>query len=148
MSRRHYWKHEAKAHLENSRTSESVSPKRIDIWDTALQGFGVRVSPTGHKTWFIIVRPNDRPKRVAIGTYPAISLADARNAAAKIIRDAQLGVFEKASEIAIALGENRPPFYPALREAEEPRVDVERLLGAFRALFIVTGTRRKSVEAL
>ena len=32
-------------------------PKRTDVWDTVLQGFGVRVSPTGRKVWFVIVRP-------------------------------------------------------------------------------------------
>ena len=83
----------------------------MDVWDTVLQCFGVRVSPKGRKTWFVMVRPRGRPKRVTIGTYPAISLAGAREAAAKIIRDAQLGVFEKASEVAIpTLGETVPLF--------------------------------------
>jgi hypothetical protein len=57
-------------------------PKRLDVWDTVLQGFGVRVSPTGRKVWFVVVRPNGAPRRITIGTYPAISLAQAREARA------------------------------------------------------------------
>ncbi len=56
---------------------KAPGPKRLDVWDTVLQGFGVRVSPNGRKVWFAVVRSNGRQKRVTIGTYPAISLAEA-----------------------------------------------------------------------
>jgi len=78
-----------------SKVVEHLTPSgfdREDVWDTVLQGFGLRVSPTGRKTWFVIVRPNGRPKRITIGTFPAISLAEARDAAGREIRNAQLGV--------------------------------------------------------
>jgi hypothetical protein len=39
------------------------------------------VSPTGRKVWFVVTRVGDRQKRVTIGTYPAISLAEARDEA-------------------------------------------------------------------
>ena len=42
----------------------------MDVWDIVLQGFGVRVSPTQRKSWFVIVRVNGRQKRITIGTYP------------------------------------------------------------------------------
>jgi len=71
---------------------KSPGPKRMDVWDTVLQCFGLRISPTGRKAWFVVVRLDGRQKRVTIGTYPAISLAEARAEARKIIRDAQLGV--------------------------------------------------------
>ena len=64
----------------------------MDVWDTVLQGFGVRVSPTGRKVWFAVVRVSGRQRRLTIGSYPAVSLAEAREEARKIIRDAQLGV--------------------------------------------------------
>jgi len=72
--------------------------KRLDVWDTVLQGFGVRVSPTGRKVWSVVVRPDGAPRRITIGTYPAISLAQARQAAGKIIADVQLGVFDRSNE--------------------------------------------------
>jgi hypothetical protein len=71
---------------------KSPGPKRMDVWDTVLQCFGLRISPTGRKAWFVIVRLDGRQKRVTIGTYPAVSLAEARAEARKIIRDAQLGM--------------------------------------------------------
>jgi Arm DNA-binding domain len=75
---------------------KAPGPKRMDVWDTVLQGFGVRVSPTGRKVWFVISRERTgRQRRVTIGTYPAISLAEAREEARKIIHDAQLGIAEK-----------------------------------------------------
>jgi len=73
---------------------KATGPKRMDVWDTVLQCFGVRVSPGGRKTWFVIVRVDGRQKRVSIGTYPAITLAEARAQAHRIIRDAQLGIFD------------------------------------------------------
>jgi len=48
---------------------KAPGPKRLDVWDTVLQGFGVRVSPTGRKVWFAVVRFNGRQKRVTIETY-------------------------------------------------------------------------------
>lgn len=112
-------------------------PKRMDVWDTVLQGFGVRVSPTGRKAWFVMVRPNGRPRRVTIGTYPAISLADAREQAGKIIHDAQLGVFEKPAEPETpTLGETVPLFIQLYaRPKNRGWKEAERLLSDFQTLF-------------
>jgi integrase len=51
-----------------------------DLWDAAVPGFGVRVAPSGRKTFVLMTRFNGRknPTRRAIGTYGIISLADAR----------------------------------------------------------------------
>ena len=68
---------------------KSPGPKRMDVWDTVLQCFGLRISPTGRKAWFVIVRLDGKQKRITIGTYPALSLAEARAEARKIIRDAR-----------------------------------------------------------
>lgn len=89
---------------------KAPGPKRLDLWDTVLQGFGVRVSPAGRKSWFVIVRVGGRQKRVTIGTYPAVSLAEARAEARKIIRDAQLGVLSDPQRPALRLGETVPLF--------------------------------------
>jgi hypothetical protein len=78
---------------------KAPGPKRMEVWDTVLQGFGARVSPTGRKVWFVIARDRSgRQRRITIGTYPAISLAEAREEARKIIHDAQLGIVEKPPE--------------------------------------------------
>ena len=114
---------------------KAPGPKRMDVWDTVLQCFGVRVSPSGRKTWFVIVRVDGQQKRITIGTYPAVSLAEARTEARKIIRDAQLGLLNVIPSFT-ALGETVPVFIqlyakPKNRGWKDPC----RLLGKFQGLF-------------
>lgn len=95
---------------------KAPGPKRMDVWDAVLQCFGVRISPGGRKTWFVIVRVDGQQKRITIGTYPALSLAEARAEARKIIRDAQLGLFNRVPEApSPTLGETVPIFFGSAR---------------------------------
>ncbi len=57
--------------------------KHYDRWDATIPGLGVRVSDTGRKTFVLAVRyPGNRSSaRRALGTYGAITLADARQKA-------------------------------------------------------------------
>src|SRR4051812_6072993 len=58
----------------------------VDYWDESLRGFGVRVSPAGRKTWIVMYRrPSGLASRHKLGTYPAVTLADARLAAKKAL---------------------------------------------------------------
>jgi len=53
-----------------------------DVWDAAVPGFGVRVAPSGRKTFVLMARfGRKNPTRRAIGVYGAITLADARGKA-------------------------------------------------------------------
>lgn len=69
------------------RTLKALKPapagKLYDVWDTGFPGFGVRVSDTGRKTFVLAARFNgsSHPTRRALGSYPAISLADAHEKA-------------------------------------------------------------------
>lgn len=115
---------------------KATGPKRMDVWDTVLQCFGVRVSPNGRKSWFVIVRVDGRQKRVTIGTYPAISLAEARAEARKIIRDAQLGVLSNRKESPpLTLGETVPLFIETYAKPKNRGwKESQRLLGKFHRL--------------
>ena len=55
---------------------------RREIWDPGLPGFGLRVSGSGHKTWQLMYRFGGRKRRLMLGSYPALSLEMARDAAA------------------------------------------------------------------
>jgi integrase len=57
--------------------------KRVLIWDATVQGFAVRVTDTGSKSFVLVTRyPGDKhPTPRAIGTVGAISLAKARDKA-------------------------------------------------------------------
>jgi|RhiMetdeSRZDD1v2_1073273.scaffolds.fasta_scaffold23744_5 integrase len=51
---------------------------QVDYFDSKPPSLGLRVTPYGRKTWFIMYRSNGRLRRLTLGTYPALSLADAR----------------------------------------------------------------------
>lgn len=57
---------------------------RVEYFDTLLAGFGLRVTAKGSKSWAVVYRMGGRgqnKKRVTLGSYPAMSLAEAREAA-------------------------------------------------------------------
>jgi integrase len=55
---------------------------QIDYWDADHPGFGLRVSAGGRKAWVAMYRRGNVKRRLTIGTYPALSLAEAREKAA------------------------------------------------------------------
>ncbi len=56
-----------------------------DFMDDTLTGFGVRVHHTGRKAFFVRYDLGSGRKRLTIGTYPSLSLADARSQAKDIL---------------------------------------------------------------
>ncbi len=79
-----------------ARRIDAIRPipgKRIELWDSAFSAdtslpgtFGLRVTETGAKSWQVMFRVQQpsgamKQRRMAIGTYPAISLSDAREKA-------------------------------------------------------------------
>src|SRR5262245_19980419 len=64
--------------------------KRVDYFDAdrALPGFGLRVTPNGVKTWSVLYRnASARLRRLTLGKYPRVGLADARELARKALAD-------------------------------------------------------------
>jgi len=82
----------------SSRTIESLQPRaqRYQVWDALLPGFGLRVSPNGRKTWFAMARAGGRLTRHTIGTFPTISLTDAREAGRVVLASMQLGTYNQS----------------------------------------------------
>ncbi len=54
---------------------------RAEHWDAALPGFGMRVSASGTKTWFLMTRVRGKQRRFKIGRYPQFDLKSARDVA-------------------------------------------------------------------
>lgn len=54
-----------------------------DIWDTQQRGLMVRVLPSGRVEFAIRYRMHGRRRRLKLGAYPAVSLAEARKRARK-----------------------------------------------------------------
>jgi len=65
---------------------------RIEIWDSQLPGFGLRISDTGRKTWQAFYRVERRMVREKLGTLAQIpNVADARELARQSMTKARAG---------------------------------------------------------
>lgn len=50
---------------------------RYEVFDTIVPGFAIRVTPAGHKSFTLHYRHHGRLRRVGLGRYPDVLLADA-----------------------------------------------------------------------
>lgn len=82
-----------KMHL-TAKSVENLKPGELqqDFWDISLPRFGIRVSPQGKKTWTLLYRFERRLRRYTIGTFPDLSLADARQKARAALGDIARGI--------------------------------------------------------
>ena len=83
-------------HRLTTRFIDSIKPPlsdRTEYWDANTPGFGIRVAASGRKTWVLMyrVRGDTRLRRASLGTYPTLTLADARDAAKADLRAAAKG---------------------------------------------------------
>jgi len=78
--------------LTDTTVQRLVPPARI-VWDTAVRGFGCRVSDGGTKSFVVDYRrrADGRQRRYTIGSYPDWSTASAREQAKRVKRDVDLG---------------------------------------------------------
>jgi integrase len=61
------------------RSINALKPKkqRYEVWEDGRTGFGVRVSPKGTQSWLYMYRFEGMARRMTLGTYPQMGLADA-----------------------------------------------------------------------
>ena len=89
---------------------------QVEYWDRLIPSFGIRVSYGGRKAFQVLTRINGKLQRFSLGGYPRLSLADARDRAEQLLRDAAKGIL------------------PREREAEELREAQAERLNTFRAV--------------
>lgn len=76
-----------------------TTAKLADYWDSSMPGFGIRVAPSGLKTWIVMYRrPSGNASRMKLGSYPAVALADARLAARRALGGIQIDHRDPMSE--------------------------------------------------
>src|SRR5262249_13142629 len=51
---------------------------RYAVWEGGRSGFGVRVAPSGRKSWLFMYRHGGKARRMTLGSYPSTGLATAR----------------------------------------------------------------------
>ncbi len=83
------------------RVVDSLLTRAADYvhWDSELKGFGVRVRPSGAKSFIAFYRPGGRNtpmRKVTIGAVGKLTVEQARDAAAKVLARAELGQDEAA----------------------------------------------------
>ena len=54
--------------------------REYTVWDGTLPGLGVRVRPSGGKTWVLLEETGGRTKRVSLGPVSTMTVAEARRA--------------------------------------------------------------------
>ncbi len=94
----------------------SAAEKQIELWDTEVPGFGLRIGHKGRRAFMMMIRVNGRQRRFTLGAYPEMSLKEAREAARNVRADAQRGTDPKE------------------REAQERRVAERERLNTFKAV--------------
>lgn len=55
--------------------------KRYEVFDALTPSLAIRVTPSGHKSWALYYRHHGRQRRLTLGRYPDLTLADARSQA-------------------------------------------------------------------
>lgn len=84
------------------RAVEAIKPPqdkdRIEHWDAALPGLGLRVTRNGVKSWVLLHRVNGKLERLTIGRYPAVGLAAARELGRAAVQKAAKGISAAAEK--------------------------------------------------
>ena len=73
------------------RNLKPVHGRQIDVFDSKVPGFALRVSPVA-KTFTLLYRVGRRARRMTLGRYPLLPLAEARARAEKALRDVSAGL--------------------------------------------------------
>jgi len=77
-----------------SRTIEALKPKpeRYEAWEDNGKGFGLRVAPSGRKSWLYMYRYSGKARRMTLGNLSTMGLADAHEAHAKARKLLEKGI--------------------------------------------------------
>jgi integrase len=79
----------------------------LELWDTNLPGFGLRIGFGGKRSFQVMTRVHGELMRHKLGTYPTMTLSEAHEEARRVFRAAQAGVSPKAAKKAAALAAAR-----------------------------------------
>jgi integrase len=89
------------------RTIDALKPreKPYIVWDGALPGFGLRVAPSGHKSFILDYRPHGggravKKRRLTIGAHGPLTANGARKAAIDALADVRRGADPQQDKVA------------------------------------------------
>jgi len=64
--------------------------RMIEYWDNELPGFGLRVHPSGRRTWFVMFRQRGKQRRVSLGRTRQVTAIEARRLAREKLAEVAL----------------------------------------------------------
>ncbi|MDI4655364.1 tyrosine-type recombinase/integrase [Xanthobacter autotrophicus] len=127
---------------------QAATTKRYEVRDDVVVGLMIRVSATGAKVWYLATTVKDRARRIKLGTYPILSLADARDKAREVLRQIQLGTFDEEPAVRLTLGKVIPQFIELYAKPRNRSwKSTQRVLDKFAALHStpIDGIKRADV---
>lgn len=85
-----------------------IPPKRSIFWDEFTTGFGLRISPSGQKTWVAMYRVmgTGRQKFYTVGAFAKLPLADARAMAKEVLYRSSKGEDPAQDKVTSRLAES------------------------------------------
>lgn len=76
----------------------AIEAKDYLVWDRDMRGFGVRVYPSGKKTYLIQYRAGRRTRRITIGQHGVLTADEARTRAKQLLGDVARGADPSAEK--------------------------------------------------
>jgi integrase len=95
---------------------QNLKPKaqRYEEWEG--NGFGVRVTPRGVKSFVYLYRFEGKPRRLTLGTYPTMTLAEAHQAHGEAMRKLEQGIDPGAEAVAERAEDRQAPTVAVLAD--------------------------------
>jgi integrase len=98
------------------RSLEHPERGQVTYWDRSLKSFGLRLSQGGTRSWIVMLGQDRR--RVTIGRYPLIPLAEARKQAKVLLAEEALGKFRPSRK---AFDDAKKEFLAECARKNKPR---------------------------
>ncbi len=73
------------------KTIPTATDRDLTIFDEDMPGFGLRIRPSGSRSWIAQYAVNGRTRRITLGNPPTVTAGAARSAAQKILSAARTG---------------------------------------------------------